>query len=105
MPSEAQREPVIHLSKPTEKEREGDVAPSTLQREFKRIAHRIGSCNTVDELNELLEENENIIEQFQRRFKSWWETGEEEPPEFVPLKTLISETRSGLYQYVQKESW
>jgi hypothetical protein len=37
-----------------------------------------------------------VIDNCKRRFPAWWETGEGMPAEFVPLKKLIEQTRSGL---------
>jgi hypothetical protein len=56
-------------------------------------------------LDELLsmEDCKEIIEQCQRRFPNWWESGAGLPREFVPLKKLIEQTRAGLRQLEPQE--
>jgi hypothetical protein len=51
----------------------------------------------LDELLEM-EDCKDILEQTQRRFPNWWESGAGLPREFVPLKKLIEQTRQGLSQ-------
>jgi hypothetical protein len=52
----------------------------------------------VSDLDDILdtEDAKEVIDNCQRRFPAWWETGENMPSEFVPLKKLIEQTRSGL---------
>ena len=86
--------------KPTGKEKDGDYSPTALRGAIKTIVRNINATSTVRELDELLEldDAKDVIEQCQRRFPAWWETGEGCPSEFVPLKKLIEQTRQGLMQ-------
>jgi hypothetical protein len=84
--------------KPTGKEKDGDYSPTALRGAIKMLVRNINGCASARELDELLELDDatDVIEQCQRRFPAWWETGDGCPPEFVPLKTLIEQTRRGL---------
>jgi hypothetical protein len=79
---------------------EGDMSDSALRGCVKTLVHNINGCATLRDLDELLEMDDckDIIEQTQRRFPNWWETGAGLPREFVPLKKLIEQTRQGLTQ-------
>lgn len=92
----SQEEQYTDGGNPTEKEREGDLAPSSLRRELKFLYHKIYNCSSLLELEFLEWDYQDVIEQCERRFSAWWITGEGCPSEFVPLKTLIEETRRGL---------
>ena len=83
---------------------EGDMSKSALQGSLKMLVHHIHGCSTVAELEDLLatEDTIEVIENCERRFPAWYATGEGMPAEFVPLKTLIAQTREGL-KGLQKE--
>lgn len=76
----------------------GDMSKSELSGSFKTLVRNINGCGSVRDLDELLEldDAKDVIEQTARRFPGWYATGEDCPPEFVPLKTLIAQTRDGL---------
>lgn len=76
----------------------GDMSKSELSGSFKTLVRNVNGCGSVRDLDELLEleDAKDVIEQTARRFPGWWATGEDCPPEFVPLKTLIAQTRDGL---------
>jgi hypothetical protein len=84
--------------KPTAKEKDGDFSPTALRGAIKTIIHNINGCATVQDLDDLLEldDAKDVLEQCERRFPAWWETGEGCPAEFTPLKKLIEQTRKGL---------
>lgn len=94
-----------HDPRPTGKEKDGDYSPTALRGAIKMIVRNINGCSTVRELDELLEldDAKDTIEQCQRRFPAWWETGEGCPAEFTPLKKLIEQTRTGLRQLESAE--
>jgi hypothetical protein len=79
---------------------DGDMSDSALRGCIKTLVHNINGCATVRDLDELLSLDDcaSVIEQTKRRFPNWWETGAGLPAEFVPLKKLIDQTRSGLAQ-------
>jgi hypothetical protein len=86
--------------KPVGKQKDGDFSPTALRGAIKVLVRNINGCSTVRELDELLEleDARDTMEQCERRFPAWWETGEGCPPEFTPLKKLIEQTRQGLLQ-------
>lgn len=86
--------------KPAGKEKDGDMSPTALRGAIKTLVRNINSVSTVRELDELLElqDAKDVIEQCERRFPAWYETGQGCPPEFVPLKSLIEQVREGLTQ-------
>jgi hypothetical protein len=67
---------------PTAKEKDGDYSPSALRGAIKTLVRNINGCASARELDELLEleDAKDTIEQCQRRFPAWWETGEGCPP-------------------------
>lgn len=79
---------------------EGDMSDSALRGCIKTLVHNINGCATARDLDDLLDMDDVkvIIEQCQRRFPNWWETGAGLPREFTPLKKLIDQTRAGLAQ-------
>lgn len=86
--------------KPDPKQKEGDYSPTALRGAIKVLVRNINGVASVQELDELLslDDAKDVIEQCERRFPAWWETGEGCPPEFTPLKKLIAQTRQGLAQ-------
>ena len=48
-------------------------------------------------------EFQEFIQQLERDLPAWWSTGEELPPEFVPLEQLIENKRLKLIE--QEENW
>ena len=86
--------------KPLGKEKDGDFSPTALRGAIKVLVRNINGVSTVRELDELLELDDarEVMEQCERRFPAWWETGEGCPSEFTPLKKLILQTRDGLRQ-------
>jgi hypothetical protein len=85
---------------------DGDMSDSALRGCVKTLVHNINGCATMRDLDELLEMDDckTIIEQTQRRFPNWWETGAGLPREFVPLKKLIEQTRQGLAHLEREEA-
>jgi hypothetical protein len=76
------------------------MSDSALRGCVKTLVHNINGCASLRDLDELLEMEDckDILEQTQRRFPNWWESGAGLPREFVPLKKLIEQTRQGLSQ-------
>lgn len=77
---------------------EGEMSSSALRASLRLLVHHINGCASVNDLEEVLdtEDAKEVIDNCQRRFPAWWETGENMPAEFVPLKKLIEQTRQGL---------
>jgi hypothetical protein len=84
---------------------EGEMSSSALRASLRLLVHHINGCASVADLEEVLdtEDAKEVIDNCQRRFPSWWETGENMPAEFVPLKKLIEQTRAGLKQLEKAE--
>jgi hypothetical protein len=84
---------------------EGDMSDSALRGSIKTLVHDINGCPTVSDLEFLLgtKDAKEVIEQCQRRFPNWWQSGAGLPREFTPLKTLIDQTRQGLKQLETQE--
>jgi hypothetical protein len=79
---------------------EGEMSSSALRASLRLLVHHINGCGSVADLEDVLdtEDAKEVIDNCQRRFPAWWETGENMPAEFVPLKKLIEQTRTGLAQ-------
>jgi hypothetical protein len=77
---------------------EGEMSSSALRASLRLLVHHINGCGSVADLEDVLdtEDAKEVIDNCQRRFPAWWETGESMPAEFVPLKKLIEQTREGL---------
>ncbi len=77
---------------------EGDMSASALKGSLRMLVHHINGCETVGDLDDLLDtaDTKEVMENCERRFPAWWATAEGMPAEFVPLKTLIAQTRDGL---------
>jgi hypothetical protein len=81
------------------------MSSSALRASLRLLVHHINGCASVADLEEVLdsEDAKEVIDNCKRRFPSWWETGENMPSEFVPLKKLIDQTRQGLAQLEKAE--
>jgi hypothetical protein len=79
---------------------EGEMSSSALRASLRMLVHHINGSGSVTDLEDILdtEDAKEVIDNCQRRFPAWWETGEGMPAEFVPLKKLIEQTRHGLKQ-------
>jgi hypothetical protein len=77
---------------------EGEMSSSSLRASLRLLVHHINGCASVADLEDVLdtEDAKDVIDNCKRRFPAWWETGENMPAEFVPLKSLIEQTRKGL---------
>jgi hypothetical protein len=77
---------------------EGEMSSSALRASLRLLVHHINGCASVADLEDILdtEDAKEVIDNCKRRFPAWWETGENMPAEFVPLKKLIDQTRRGL---------
>lgn len=77
------------------KEKDGDMSPTALKGAVKMIVHHLNGVATEEDLDAYLTDPDtaDVLEQLARRAPSWWETGENMPAEFVPLKKRIEETR------------
>jgi hypothetical protein len=77
---------------------DGEMSSSALRGSLRLLVHHINGCGTVADLEDILDTKDakEVIDNCQRRFPAWWETGENMPTEFVPLKKLIEQTRAGL---------
>lgn len=80
--------------------KDGDMSASALKGSLRMLVHHINGCGSVEDLEQVLdtEDAKEVMENCERRFPAWFETGEGMPAEFVPLKTLIDQTRKGLKQ-------
>lgn len=66
---------------------------------------------TLDDMGDLAEliaweqteEFQEFVTQLARDLPAWWETGEDEPPEFIPLEQLISNKKRELS--AQEKYW
>jgi hypothetical protein len=79
---------------------EGEMSSSALRASLRLLVHHINGCASVADLDDVLATHDaaEVIDNCKRRFPAWWETGENMPAEFVPLKKLIDQTREGLAQ-------
>jgi hypothetical protein len=77
---------------------DGEMSSSALRASLRLLVHHINGCASVADLEDVLdtEDAKEVIDNCKRRFPAWWETGENMPAEFVPLKKLIDQTRRGL---------
>jgi hypothetical protein len=84
---------------------EDEMSSSALRASLRLLVHHINGAGSVADLEEILETEDakEVIDNCQRRFPAWWETGEAMPAEFVPLKKLIDQTRAGLKQLETQE--
>jgi hypothetical protein len=84
---------------------EGEMSSSALRASLRMLVHHINGSGSVTDLEDILdtEDAKEVIDNCQRRFPAWWETGEGMPAEFVPLKKLIEQTRHGLKQLETQE--
>jgi hypothetical protein len=84
---------------------EGEMSSSALRASLRMLVHHINGSGSVTDLEDILdtEDAKEVIDNCQRRFPAWWETGEGMPAEFVPLKKLIEQTRAGLKQLETQE--
>jgi hypothetical protein len=80
--------------------KEGEMSSSALRASLRLLVHHINGAGSVADLDDVLdtEDAKEVIDNCKRRFPAWWETGENMPAEFVPLKKLIEQTRAGLAQ-------
>jgi hypothetical protein len=92
--------------KVTPKERETDWAPTTLKGAIKALVHSLNGCGSASDFDDLMgmPETKETVEQCQRRFPAWWETGEGMPAEFRPLKFIIEDTKRGLKELAEMET-
>jgi hypothetical protein len=79
---------------------EGEMSSSALRASLRLLVHHINGAGSVADLDDILDTDDakEVIDNCKRRFPAWWETGENMPAEFVPLKKLIEQTRAGLAQ-------
>jgi hypothetical protein len=84
---------------------EGEMSSSALRASLRLLVHHINGSGSVADLEDVLdtEDAKEVIDNCKRRFPAWWETGEGMPAEFVPLKKLIEQTRTGLKHLEQME--
>lgn len=84
---------------------DGEMSSSALRASLRLLVHHINGCASVQDLEDVLdtEDAKEVIDNCQRRFPAWWETGENMPAEFIPLKKLIEQTRAGLAQLEEAE--
>jgi hypothetical protein len=84
---------------------EGEMSSSALRASLRLLVHHINGCASVADLEDILdtEDAKEVIDNCKRRFPAWWETGENMPAEFIPLKKLIDQTRRGLKELENAE--
>lgn len=80
--AKAQREP-----EPAKKE----PAHSALKTKLRGFVHALEGCGDASELDGLLYDptSQELIAELKAKIPAWWEGGEGEPPEFIPLKNRI----------------
>lgn len=66
-------------------------AHSALKTKVRAFVHSLEGCGDASELDGLLydEESQDLIAELKAKIPSWWEGGEGEAPEFIPLKNRI----------------